>query len=152
MKIIAWLIANIRMVAIASLATACFGSGWYVRGEYDASRLKSQLMEQERAIVAQCEADKKLTSEVSNEYQKKITVLNRRVGELKRLHSAVCVPIAGTPGGHDAAEGAGKLPRPHGIAAGPLYDFGDDAEQVGLRLDACQDFVRRVWKKKAPGG
>lgn len=147
MKLIAWLIANIRIVAIGSLIVACFGAGWYVRGEYDASRLESKLKAQEKAIVAQCEADKKLTSEVSNGYQQKIAVLNRRLGELKRMHQSVCVPVAGTAGGRDATQGAGELPRQNGIDAGSLYDYGSDAEQVGLRLDACQEFIRKVWKK-----
>lgn len=147
MKLFAWLVANIRIVAIGSLLVGVFGFGWHVRGEFDASRLKSQLAAQEKAIVAKCEADKKLTSEVSNDYQQKIAALNRRVGKLRRLQSSACVPVAGTPGGHDATTGASELPRPHGIIAGSLYDFGSDAEQIGLRLDACQEFIRKVWKK-----
>lgn len=100
-----------------------------------------------RSVLEQCEEDKKLTQEISNEYQKQIYDLGRRLTELRRLQPALCIPIAGATGGRDAAAGAGPVDG-NGIFAGTLYDFAGTAEQYRRQLIACQSFITRTWEAK----
>lgn len=101
-------------------------------------------------IEERCEAEKKLTEGIAHDLQSKVSDLNSRVANLKRLRPSNCVPI--TP---DAARvrnektGDAGLPRSNGGALGiesdALFDFARDAEEVGLQLDACQDFIEKAW-------
>jgi hypothetical protein len=99
-------------------------------------------------LIAQCEADKKITSEVSNELQKRLAGLNNRLATLKRVQPSACVPVTNAASGHDATAAAGQPVRAHGINAASLYDFAGEAEQYRLQLIACQDFILRTWQDR----
>lgn len=141
-----WLAANWRLVAYGAAFLAVFGSGWHVRGIIAEHSLESALSDQKASLIAQCDADKKITSEVSNDYQSKIQTLNNRIASLKRLRPAGCVPISSPTSGHN--EAAGNLDAgTHGITAESLIEYGGDAEKYRLQLIGCQDFVNRVWSR-----
>lgn len=93
-----------------------------------------------------CNEVQETTREVSHDYQTKLANLNAKYAALKRMH--YCVPInVKTPGRRNATEGDKGLPRADGgITSEALREYARDAEQTGLQLDACQDFLRRTSK------
>jgi hypothetical protein len=114
------------------------------------ARHASELKTQQEALNKQCDDDKALTMEISNGLQQKNRNLAAQLGRLKRLQPNRCVVPAPSkpPGGHDAAPGNTELSGQHGVTAGALYDFAADAEQTGLKLDACQSFILKTWKSR----
>lgn len=89
----------------------------------------------------------KITYEVSNDYQKQLADLRRRL-DARRMQPHVCVPVApANPGGRDAATGAGPV-RADGVDSQALLDFAAEAEGYRLRLSACQDFIRKTWASR----
>lgn len=99
-----------------------------------------------KAAIAQCEEDKKLTKDVSHEYQSQISDLNRRLADLKRVRYA-CLPVTDPSGGRDAAPRAGHAGG-NAVDTGTLYDYAGRAEQYRLQLIACQTFITRTWEAK----
>lgn len=142
-----WLIANWRLLSYGTAIIAIFSSGWYISSQIAKTHLQNELKHQEEALNAQCIADKKLTNEVSNGLQKKLSTTAARLSELKRMHATTaCVPIAGTSSGYDDSSGA-KLVRPNGIIADTLLDYAGDAEKYRQQLESCQDFIKKVWNR-----
>lgn len=115
---------------------------WYLNASHAA-----EIANQRQKIIAQCEADKQLTNEVSNEYQSQIASLSRRVADLKRVRQYACVPVTDTAGGRDAAPRAGHAGG-NAVDTGTLYDYAGRAEQYRLQLIACQTFITRTWEAK----
>ena len=109
-----------------------------------------ELKSQETALNKQCDDDKALTMEISNGLQQKNRNLATQLDRLKRVQPERCVVPAPSkpPGGHDAAPGDTELSGQHGVTAGALYDFAADAEQTGLKLDACQSFILKTWESR----
>lgn len=107
---------------------------------------REELSAQAKAQFEQCRAEKAITEEVSNDYQKKLASLTASYNSLRKLYNGRCVAVSNTEStvGHNAASAGSQLSGSHGIYAGYLIDFAYDAEQVRLRLIGCQDFVRRV--------
>lgn len=102
------------------------------------------LDDQQKDLNAKCEKAKQITSEVSNDYQAKNTLLVKRLAALS-VRPRQCVPImASSAGGHDGSTPDARLSQPHGVYSDALIQFAGDAEQVGLQLDACQSFVRKA--------
>lgn len=142
-----WILANLKIIAIGAAILAIFSSGWWVESQLAENRLEKALSEQETALHAQCDADKKLTSEVSNGLQKKLSATNARLNELKRVYAATaCVPIARAASGDNAANGAKPVGQ-DGVTTQALLDYGNDAEKIRLQLDSCQEFIRKVWAR-----
>lgn len=103
-----------------------------------------ELTAQAGRIEKICQQAQSITAEVSNDYQTKLSALDKRLADLKRLQR--CVPVnhpADAAGGRDAAPGHGQLPGPDGVYSDVLYDFAADAEKVRLQLIACQSFIRK---------
>jgi hypothetical protein len=145
---------TIRLWLLLGAAAALFGAGaaagWNINGWRLAVKHAEELKAQEKALVADCQADKKITREVSDDFQKKNRLLNKHIDDLNRVHnpSAICVPVAGAAGGSDgAAAGAGPAGA-HGVNAGALLAFAGEAERYRLQLIACQEFITRTWKAK----
>jgi len=133
---------------LAAIVTALLALGAHKLDVYRINELhKSALKAQAEALIEQCEKDKKLTTEVSRDYQNNIANLNRKLADAKRMRASAetCVSITGTTGGRDAAKEDTGLRGTHGVAAESLFDFSGDAEQVGLQLDACQAFIKKTW-------
>jgi hypothetical protein len=135
-----WLITNWRIVAKilgAGLAVALtlLVNSWRV----DAGKLAAA----ETALaasIAQCAADKQVTTEVSRDYQKNLAALRSRLAA-HRVQPDRCIAVARTPTGHDAASGAGVATGSNGVSSGALIEYAGDAEQYRLQLIACQQFV-----------
>lgn len=140
-------LANIKLIIAGIILTGVFGAGWWVESQIAGTTLRNALEAQETALHTQCDADKKLTSEVSNALQKKLSATNARLSELKRVYSqTTCLPIARAAGGPDAATGA-KLTGPDGITVTALFDYAGDAEKYRLQLESCQQFISKVWSR-----
>lgn len=136
------LLANRKMISYLAAFLAGLSLGWYIHSRIAESMLKSALASQQEALVKQCEDDKKITTEVSREYQNKIADLNSRVAAL-RMRPAKCLPVTKPAAGYDGKTSGTEPIRPHGVDAGFLIDYAAEAEKYRLQLIACQEFVRR---------
>lgn len=136
------LLANRKLISYIAAFLAGASLGWYVHTRIAESTLKSALASQQEALVKQCEDSKKITEEVSREYQNKIAALNSRVADL-RMRPAKCLPVTKPTAGHDGKTNGAESIRPHGVDAGFLIDYAAEAEKYRLQLIACQEFVRR---------
>lgn len=113
-------------------------------------RHQKELASYAEQLRAECARDKQITENVSREYQNTIANLSSRVAALKRVQPKTCVPVS-TPEpstGRDSAPGNAGLPKPYGVTTDALYDFAADAERVGLKFDACRNFIAEVWQAK----
>lgn len=138
-----WLQGAIVAVVVGGLALAAHKVDMFFVEKKHALELKTQ----SEKLVARCEAEKKITEEVSNELQSKVSSLDARLASIKRLRPDACLSVLADPARKhdDAAHNAG-LPRQNGeVSSAALFDFARDAEEVGLRLDACQGFVKKTW-------
>ena len=111
----------------------------FVRHGYE-----KELKEQTSFLQDQCQNDKKITQEVSNEYQKSLNSLNSRYKSL-RMQYGKCVAISNSnaPTGHNAST-SGQLPIPYGIDPQTLLDYARDAEQVRIQLIGAQRFIELI--------
>lgn len=118
------------------------------------NRLEAKHRAELTAKAAQCDADKAITTEVSNVYQKNLADLDaRRAHALDSLRE--CAPItvqggsalrydAGTAGKIVAGRGAGEP----SIPAWKYVNIASKGEKYRIQLKACQSFVL----KTTPGG
>lgn len=132
-----------------ALATALIAYGLH---SFDVNRIEANhakaLKAQAVALNDQCEKQKAITEKVSNDYQNKISDLNRRIADARRLHGHnACIAIkSNTSGRHDATasggvasgQGAGG----YSIDINQYIDFASEGEKYRIQLLACQDFVR----------
>lgn len=149
---ISFILGRWQIVALlAFLATAGAGfaihkvSVWItdLRHQHEIARLQETMNKQ-------CEADKALTSEVSNAYQKQVADLNRRVAAYKRMHKPTCIAVTSRAAiGHNAASWPEPAGRDDGINSEALIDYAGKQEDRYLRLLGCQDFIRKTWKAKS---
>lgn len=94
-----------------------------------------------RATLQQCIVNQNKNFEVSNDYQQKLTVADRKLADAVRLrNNAKCVPT-NTAGGHNATTTTGKLSGRNGISSDYLRDFAYRCEKTRLQLMACQSWV-----------
>lgn len=135
---------------IAFIATALLSYGLHA---FDVQRIEARhkvAVEAARAAVkVECEADKQLTTEVSNDYQNQIANLTVQLNRLKRLHNnSKCVPVTRPSEGRNATPVRGELAGTNGLSTGWLIDFAGEAEQYRLQLISCQDFISKTWAAK----
>lgn len=109
-----------------------------------------KLTEQKATVEAQCAADKKVTQEVSNDYQARLSALSSQLARARRLRdTCVAVSPSDPTRGRDATASAGEPVQPNvGVAANALLDYAAEAEQYRLQLLGCQDFVNRTMGDK----
>lgn len=142
----------------AAALVAAIVTGWfaYQLHGWDVDRIKAahkiEMAEQKAQLLEQCANEKRTTREVSNDYQRKNSALERELTDTKLLYaSAPCttVSIAGPAAGRDAA-GNGPVheasARDARIATGALVDFAGACERSWNKLTSCQQFIDRVWK------
>lgn len=99
-----------------------------------------QIEQAKAEAVKGWEEAQKQTFEVSDEYQRQLTDLRRRL-DARRVQPSVCVPVApADPGRRDAATGTEPV-RPNGVDAASLLGFAAEAEEYRLRLIACQKLL-----------
>lgn len=85
----------------------------------------------------------KITYEVSNDYQKQLSALRRRL-DARRVQPSICLPIApADPGRHHAASGTGPV-RANGVDSQTLLDYAAEAEEYRLRLIGCQALLQQT--------
>lgn len=101
-----------------------------------------QIEQAKAEAVRGWEDAQKQTFEVSNDYQKQLADLRRRLNA-RRVQPPVCVPVTpADPGRRDAAAGTEHV-RPDGVPATAFLDFAAEAEEYRLRLIACQKLLDR---------
>lgn len=121
--------------------------GWSV-GRLNA-RHEAALVSQQTALQGECQKDKLITQEISNDYQNQLSDLRQQLAAIKRVQPNRCVPTASRPASRrDDAKGNPQLSDAHGVFTDDLYDFAFDAEQVGRQLDACQGFINATWEAR----
>lgn len=128
------------------------GAGWWIHGllmDRQEFYWQDQLRTRTAKVEADCKETIKLSQEVSDGLQTRIIDLDRKLANAARLRKQQCVVVgaASTTTGVNAASNSAGLSGNHGIPAAALIDFAGQAEKTGLQLDACQDFIRRVWAK-----
>ena len=134
------LYAAIGIVAISVAAYFYIG---YLRGKVD--RLQGELAAAE-AIIHQHEKNKKITEEVSNEYQNNIASLNAELERVRDIQ-ADCIPVTFTARGNYAAASEEELPEGNALRSDWLYDYAGRAERTRIKLIACQKFINRTWDR-----
>lgn len=139
---------KIKLVLGVCTAVVLFCGWMYIK--YLRSEIK--ILTNERNVAEQgwkqCKADQKITSEVSNDLQGKLSALDKQYRDLKRVHNnATCVPTPRAPSGRDAAPGSGEYAGSHGIMAGDLIDFAAEGEHYRLQLISCHNFINKTWNR-----
>ena len=137
---------NIKSIGYGLAVAALFTSGVWVGVQISHNKLERALKAQSEALIAQCNTDKQLTSEVSKEYENKISTLSNRVAALKRLSATKCVSVTSPARIADGSTADG-LPNVDGIPADTLIDYAGEAEKQRQQLISLQEFVGRVWKR-----
>lgn len=137
---------NPRNIIILTTVLTSFAAGWWVNGVIWEKRSQSRLKEQEALLIGQCNDQKKLTEEVSNDYQKKLSAATRKLADLKRMYSNAAVPVASKADGPDAATRGAKLSGANGIAAASLFELAGECEQERQKVIGLQNFINRVYQ------
>lgn len=125
-------------------AMAVFGVGCYITHQWDASALKSALQEQEKTLTEQCNKAKKITEDVSHDYETQITALNSRVSALK-LRPKNCVPITRTATRPNGSTGTAEHGGQDGVNSDIFYDYAALAEKYRLQIIGLQEFIKKSW-------
>jgi len=137
----------VLVTALAVSALAYFLHTWSV-ARIEAHNAQA-LDDQKEALNGQCQKDKLITEETSREYQTQVADLRTQLAIVKRVQPNRCVPTVARPAsGRDANADHPGLPGADGVFTDDLYDFAADAEEVGLRLDACQAFIKKTWTSR----
>lgn len=119
----------------------------------DVDRLEAKqtaaLTVQADTLKKRCESDKKITEDVTNDYQTNINALDTQLAALQLHERCVAVeqPSHAAASNHGSAS-AGKHAQPNGksgVTASVLYQFAADAEKYRLRLISCQSFISKTW-------
>jgi hypothetical protein len=134
---------SIKSIASIAAILAVFGATWYVRGMKADIDQQAALQAQRIEIVAQCEADKELTSKIGKEYEEKISSLSSRVAALKRLSARACVSVTSPTGKPDDGTKAGHA-GVDAVDSGVLIDYAAEAEKYRQQLISLQEFVRKA--------
>jgi hypothetical protein len=145
-----FLISNWKVI-LAVVATAALA---YLLHTVAVDRLEAQqraaLTDQATKLQGQCDADKAITKGVSDDYQKKLDVLNDQLAALRVREPARCIAVS-TPvaaAGRHGAAGTGKPAGQNGVTAQTLYDFAGEAERYRLQLISCQSFITETWQEQ----
>lgn len=136
---------NIRTIGIIAAILAVFGVGMWVESQIAENTLKRELAKQQAALVAQCDADKKLTEGIDNEQLQKITALSKQLNNSKRVFAAKCnVPLSASTSIDNAATRGGKPIGQNGVSAEALLELAADGEKYRITLISCQDFIKKA--------
>lgn len=133
---------NVKLIAYGAAVLAIAWGGSHLRGMWDDAKLQRELGAQETALIAKCDADKKITEDVGREYETKISALNRRIAAL-RVQPSSCLPVTSTATGRNGSTTGTINAGAHGISSEFLIDYAGEAEKYRLQLISCQDFIQR---------
>ena len=145
-----FLISNWKVI-LAVIATAALA---YMLHTVSVYRLEAQqraaLTDQATKLQGQCDADKAITKGVSDDYQKKLDVLNDQLDALRVREAARCIAVS-TPvaaSGRHGTAGTAKPAGQNGVTAQTLYDFAGEAERYRIQLISCQLFIMETWQEQ----
>lgn len=138
------LLANGRLWLFGIGAISIFSAGVYVTHQWDRGALESALKDQQTALIAQCDKDKKITEDVSHDYETQISNLSTRVTALK-LRSKTCVPITGSATRLDGSAGATINGGQNAVDSDTLIDYAALAEKYRLQVIGLQNFIKATW-------
>ena len=143
------IISSALITLLLTSATAYKIHSWRV----DSLRLSweketdKKLSSQKSALTDLCENQKSITEKVSNDYQKNISDLSRRLDAAHRLHDNSCISVHGiAPRRHDG-HSARREPSGSGasgdrrLSAARFIDLIGEGERYRLQLQACQAFI-----------
>lgn len=132
-------------IGLGFAAASIIGFGIHtISASWTEAKHQRELTEQREQLIASCEADKKITQEVSSEYQSKIRSLNNQLARLKRVQPHCILPETNPSGGHNGTAAGKLVPSGNGVNTEYLYDFAARAEETRLKLLGCQDFINRT--------
>ena len=146
----AWLLKNWQGIGAGSLLVLVIGflAHTIAMKSLEASYV-DKLATQEKELTDQCEDAKAVTEEVSRELQNKLAMSNGALSDARRLLNKRCAApvVVNTSPRHDGEASTGELRLQNGDSleadANQLFDIAGEAEEVRVRLIACQTFVER---------
>ncbi len=133
----------IKYVAGIAILLA-FGSGWYFSSIVAEREKENALRALEASLTEKYEQQKQLSEDISNDYQKQLSALNKRVRALRVRHSCDNVSATTKTSGRDAKD-RGIVSGTFAFPASELIDFEEAAEQTRLKHNACVDFVNKLY-------
>jgi len=133
----------IKYVAGIAILLA-FGSGWYFSSLVAEREKENALRALEASLTEKYEQQKQITEDVSNDYQKQLSALNKRVRALRVQHGCNNVSVTTKASGRDAKD-RGVVSGTYAFEAAELIDFAELAEQTRLKHNACVDFVNKLY-------
>lgn len=120
----------------------------YISASWAESRHKTELANQIKADIEQCNKDKAITTEASHEYQTKITALNNKLSAIRMRKPARCVSVAGTSPGLNGNAEPSVNAGTYGLTSEWLINYAGEAEQYRLQLIELQNFAKKTWEAK----
>ena len=99
--------------------------------------------------IKKCEAEKEITTNVSNDYEKQIDTLNGQLNSLR--HAAPRIVYVKQPaGGHHAAAKQSINGSANAIDSVKFYDYAGTCETDRLKVIGLQKFINEVWALADP--
>jgi len=144
----------VHLVAIGVLFLTIFGLGFKSGYDTRASKVPGELADQLKKDNESCNGDKKLTTEVQDDDQKRIDALDAELVRVKLRYASAparCTPVYTTGSIKAGASGElrGSDDKPFGVSTEALLTYAGDAERMRLQVMACQDFINKVWSRPA---
>lgn len=138
------IIAAVILTAILAFGAHELNLRWFVEPAQ-----QKALADLKTKMQQDCDDDKLLTEGNNEDFEKRITDLNKRLAAVKRMQPSRCVvPASGPPHSGAAGSHTTVLPRQDGVTSDALLEFASDAEAARQQLIACQAFVNDTWKAK----
>lgn len=138
----------------ASAATAAVALGLHMIASGLAEiRHDKELKSQAVAFLQQCKDEKAITERVAHDFQNKISGLNARLADARRLYDNACVNVIADTSGSSDGKAASREPSGSNVAgikirAGNLIDLAGEGEKYRLQLISCQTFISDTWASK----
>jgi len=147
---------NIKIISIIALFVIMSGGSIYIKIlQSDLRAVKAEIKlvqaEKETAVqnYTQCLEDKKITNEVSNEYQNQLSISNTELDHFKRMfREATCINIASPSSQPYDSTKEGKHGQPNGLRSDWLLDYAGEAEGYRLQVIGLQNFIKKTWKSR----
>ena len=136
----------IKVYGTLAIIALAFGCGWYLSSIVAEQEKKHALAALESSLTQKFAEQKAITEGVSNDYQKQLAALNRRVRSI-RLHNGCNKMSAPTKtNGRNAGSTGAIIAGTYAVDSGELITYAEDAEKYRLQLMACQRFVDRIYE------
>jgi|GEM_PF-3600776 len=138
------LLANWKIAIIVGLVTALAWQSWV-------SNERGHAIESMKITIAElaqyretCEKNKKITEDVSYEYQGNLARLNTHLAKLRRTANKCPVPVASNPAGASNPTGQAKPARQTGVDPEALFDLAGQGDEYRIRLIGLQSIINQL--------